>query len=204
MIGAGLVAVALTVAGCGGRGDDDGSATPSVTASAGPSAEASTPEPTGAETTPEPTPTDPWAMGPPAVTLPMQYDNEEGAVAFVEYYIELTNYSYAELDTSELEKWADVDCVGCNSTIENVSALQDGGYSVAGGRTAIDTVLSVESIPNEAAYEVTVTQTSGEAQMLDQEGTAVRTDPPATYDVDFVVTYNGPYDWTMVAFGDAE
>lgn len=145
-----------------------------------------------------------WPQGPPTPPEAMQHDNEDGAFAFVEFYIELTTYSYNHLDTTDLARYADADCVGCQATIESVSELQEGGYTVSGGRTSVGDILRTEYYPLDDFYVVEINHTFGEVEMFDRDGTSVRTEPEATGGGSYAVRFNGPYDWTMISMGLTE
>ena len=204
VLGAGLATVALTLAGCGGGGDDDPTPTPTITSGTVTTTEATTPEATADATTPEPSPSDPWALGPPAVTFAMQYDNEEGAIAFVEYYIQVVNYSFAKLDTGPLADISDINCVACQYLIDGIEQIEGDGLHREGGESAVDAILGVTYYPKDTLYIVDLTSSDLPATLLDSSGGVIQTSDAITSDASYVVAYEGAYDWRMVAHGAME
>ena len=79
----------------------------------------------------EPPPSASVTIAPLEMPEAAKADTEEGALAFVEYYIEVFNYSANTGDTDLLRSLSHPDCSGCDSyatTFE--SQYSNGGYSI--------------------------------------------------------------------------
>lgn len=196
-------AAAVLLSGCSGGSDDP---TPTASEESAPStSEATAIESTSAAPTAEPTESvDSWAAGPPAVTWEMRLDDEAGAIAFVEYYVDLLNYSYAKLDTSELERVSDDDCVGCNSIIESIGTVVANEYVLSGGHSEVIELSGIPESHESSVYHVDMILHFEALTIYDQAGTELDTSDELQNLTGFTVRYLGPCDWTMISMGFLE
>ena len=142
-----LCGVALT-AGCG----DGSSAAPSPT---GPvvTSEPTTPAP---EPTDEPDPVATDRAGSPLVAperpAAMDNDDEAGAQAAAEYFMELSGYAVRSQDLSEFSRLCDPASIYCTAVIDEVTAdVAAGNYTVGGAKTF--TSIAVDP-PGEHAFYI--------------------------------------------------
>lgn len=200
---ASVVAAAGLLGGCTGGSDDP---TPTASEETAPStSEATATESTSAAPTAEPTePADPWAAGPPAATWEMRLDDEAGATAFVEYYIDLLNYSYAKLDTSELERVSDDDCVGCNAMVDSINTAIANQYGLSGGLLEVVELSGPPVSYESSVYHVDMILHFEALTIYDQAGAELDTSDELQKLTGFSVYYLGPYDWTMISMGFLE
>lgn len=123
-LGATVLCVAL--AGCGSEAAEP---PPGPTTSSTPSAPPAPPT-----ATPSPTP--------PVMPEAAKAHTEEGAKAFVNYYMSAITYAEATLDTVPVEKASLKTCAGCHGGIEALREIADSGGSITGGSVSASEIVS--------------------------------------------------------------
>ena len=193
-------AAAVLLSGCSGGSDDP---TPTASEESAPStSEATAIESTSAAPTAEPTESvDSWAAGPPAVTWEMRLDDEAGAIAFVEYYQEVANYSFDTLDSAELTRISDDDCVGCNAMIETLETMSEENIRRIGGERTLVSVINAEYFPDSAVYIIDIESADAAATLVDSDGNTLQSAGATSGGSSFAVRFNSSYDWTMISMG---
>lgn len=98
-----------------------------------------------------------------APTMPAQAseDSDEGAAAFVKYYVDVFNYAAATGDVAELSRLSSPDCAGCQSYITLYKqTYASGGYFRGGDWKIGDLELQFDETETFATTDVTVSATT--------------------------------------------
>ena len=121
------------------------------------------------ETTPAPTPTATSPQAPAGVA-----PTAKSAKAFVRYFWDVYNYSYAVLDATLLESISMERCKFCKSTRQEIARLRRGGLSAQGGEIV---VRSVVAPPGDLSRGVIVTLVIDQApgRTLNRDGSTSST-----------------------------
>lgn len=134
-VGAALVVVAL--AGCQGDPEPRVQESPSASATSESASESPTPSQSVSQT-----PTD--SANPVAPTMPAAENSDQGAKAFVAWWIELVNFSQSTGAIDELQNASDSRCAGCSGLIAAIEQPYAQGGRIEGGQF---TVGDFESLP---------------------------------------------------------
>lgn len=194
--GSGLtLAATLSLTGCTG--------TPAVepsplTSSSSSSASVEPTETSSATETPAPEPTP--EITPPAKPEAMKHNNEEGAIAFANYFLDVLEYSAASGDVSLLGSVSDPACQFCNDLAKRVSQAEAAGqkyenlnFTAVGGF-----VLAIES---ENIYGFRAPIEISEHQVVDEQKTIIKKSTSETTDGAILVFIeNG--EWKVDSFGE--
>lgn len=151
------------MSGCSAPEDSETTAsdtTPSVEATTAPvtESEAETPEPS-------PEPTFDESFGPhPLPTLPPEtlVDDEDGAAAFVEYFMALKDYTSTTGDLETWDKHSHETCEYCVAGRTQIAGIWEADFQHF-QKPTISEVVSVEQITDDGVYKVTADISIGES-----------------------------------------
>ncbi len=102
-------------------------------------------------------------------------DTEDGAEAFVQYYVDLLNYTGRVPQSGLLEPYGQPGCATCDVLEKETSELEDAGDRYKIDSLAVD---SIEALPFESGYRVQLEGEALEAEILDAANDVVaRTEP---------------------------
>ena len=159
-VGAALLAVGLTalLAVTGGCDSSEPEPTPSSIA------------PTTSSPTPTPTET---PLAEPTMPPEMDRDDEAGAVAAAEYFMELLNYT---IQTGDLDSWAEVadrNCGFCLNVSNDLGPIYAEGGRYSGGTITVSTARLVGFDETLRVHAIEVAYEETESRVLDGEGNVV-------------------------------
>lgn len=191
------------MSGCSAPEDSETTAsdtTPSVEATTAPvtESEAETPEPS-------PEPTFDESFGPhPLPTLPPEtlVGDEEGAVAYVGYFLALMDYAATTGDLSEWNENTFETCYFCDLTRTQIEGVWDSGYAHFQTPT-LSEVISIERITDDGVYNVTADVTFGESFDLGPEGDVVNEADASERRTSFLVEQLEDSSWILYEAGRA-
>jgi hypothetical protein len=151
---AALLCIAAAVSACSDDNPDDTVTPPPTTTSAAPSPSE------------VPTPTLPAAAK----------ADKAGAEAFVRYFWDVFNYTYASGDTKLLRSISDKNCKFCQSVADDVDLLTSNGDRTEGSRASLRTVIAPPADPREGFLVYTVIAQSG-GRIITADGSVRSTSP---------------------------
>jgi hypothetical protein len=127
--------------------------------------------------TPPPTSSAASSAPPTAVPTPARpgkYEmNPESAEAFVRYFWDVVNYSFATGQTELLRTLSDDTCTFCSSTVEEIGKLKSDGSHVEGGEVSV-TGVAVPPLTQSKAIATAVLQ-QGAGRVIGSDGKVVST-----------------------------
>lgn len=139
----------------------------------------------------------------PTPTLPASAKPDKaGAEAFVRYFWDVFNYTYASGDTKLLRSISDKTCKFCTSVVQHVDGLTEKGETTKGAVATVHTVIAPPGEPDEGFPVFTIVSQSA-GQVIASDGHVVSSsaaEPEQRSDVRVQWTVNR---WRMygVSFG---
>ena len=107
------------------------------------------------------------------LTGPTLTDNEEGAIAYVEYFIALSDYAATTGDMELWNSYSHESCQFCAGLRDGIGAIIEAGYVQRVEATQIIAVHSAEEIDSSGVYEVVVDLRLGRSFDVGPEGKVV-------------------------------
>lgn len=133
-----------------------------------------TPAPTTAPSpTATPTPT-PEAITPPERPAEMDRNDEVGAIAAAEYFMQLAAYTFESGDLTEWDLVSSGTCAFCTNIREDVSAIYDAGGSLDRSMVELGTSRVLAYDESLLGYAVEVSYTLGPAVEYGADGVPLR------------------------------
>lgn len=159
-------------------------------------------DPQPREPDPSATPTSTSTATPPPMPDQATEDSPEGAAAFVDYWVDVSNYAAATGDVTELSRISSADCSGCQSYIDLYRDTYAAGGYFKGGDWELGAI-DVEYSPDNTYVTTTVEYSVG--KFLSANGDKVRTMPSDSDQVSFAIqTENGSKRISQLGLGDVQ
>ena len=117
----------------------------------------------------------PSAVPVPSVPPEASAETAQGASAFVRYYLDVVNRSFATGEAAPVQALSMSDCAGCRNLIQAISAPTTANERVEGGDYKVLEVASTPASPQVMSSLVTYSLT--EVRVVDAVGTLVRSTP---------------------------
>lgn len=132
----------------------------------------------------EPPPSASVTIAPPEMPEAAKANTEEGALAFVEYYIKLLNYGALTGNTAELKNFSEAPCNGCQHYIDLYERIYSAGGFIKGGEWVVaDSTI----VKKPKLFEVFVNVAAASSEFSQTQGSNISTSEAATYDISFEV-----------------
>ncbi len=162
-LGAALLTVGvLSTAGLSACTDDDTPPSPSITATAKATSPGASQSPASPIASPAPTPP----------TAPKAKPTRKNAEAFVKYFWDVYNYSYATLDTHLLGDLSGPNCAFCKDTIKAIKKLGNDDRSIQGSRIELGVAAAPPTDPK-VGLVIATTISESPGRTIDTDGSVV-------------------------------